>query len=91
MAEDSADILVLDEPSAALDAEAEAALLATLAEFARSRTTFIVSHRFSTVRLAERIVVLESGKILEEGTHQELVQKGKQYAAWFELQARGYR
>jgi ATP-binding cassette subfamily B protein len=88
---EEADILVLDEPTAALDAEAEHAVFERFHELARDRTTIVISHRFPTVRMAERIVVLEKGSVVEEGTHAELVGKGGKYARMFALQAEGYR
>ncbi len=88
---EEADILVLDEPTAALDAEAEHAVFERFHELAKGRTTIVISHRFPTVRMAERIVVLEKGSVVEEGTHAELVAKGGKYARMFALQAEGYR
>jgi ATP-binding cassette subfamily B protein len=88
---EDADILVLDEPTAALDAEAEHAVFQRFRELAQGRTTIVISHRFPTVRMAHDIVVLESGGIVEEGTHDELVARGGKYARMFALQAEGYR
>lgn len=88
---EEADILVLDEPTAALDAEAEAAVFQRFAELAEGRTTIVISHRFPTVRSADRILVIEQGRIVEEGTHEELVRRPTRYARLFELQASGYR
>jgi len=87
---EEADILVLDEPTAALDAEAEHAVFERFRQLAHGRTTIVISHRFPTVRMADRIVVLEGGRIVERGTHAELVAAGARYAQLFALQARGY-
>jgi ATP-binding cassette subfamily B protein len=87
---EDADILVLDEPTAALDAEAEHAVFERFQQLTQDRTTIIISHRFPTVRMADRILVIEDGAIIEDGTHSELVAASKTYARLYELQARGY-
>jgi ATP-binding cassette subfamily B protein len=86
-----ADILVLDEPTAAMDAQAEAEVFEHFRQLARDRITILISHRFSTVRMADQILVLSRGRIVERGTHEELMQLNGRYAQLFSLQARGYR
>jgi ATP-binding cassette subfamily B protein len=88
---EQADILVLDEPTAALDAEAEHAVFQRFRDLAQGRTTLLISHRFSTVRMADRILVLEGGQIIEDGPHAALLQAGARYARLFQLQAQGYQ
>ena len=83
-------VLIFDEPTSALDADAEYEVIETLRQQARGRIAVIVSHRFSTVRMAERIVVLEGGVITEQGTHEELLVVDGTYARMFNRQARGY-
>jgi ATP-binding cassette, subfamily B, bacterial len=87
----SADVLVLDEPTAAMDAEAEAQVFEHVRGLSRDKMAVLISHRFSTVRMADHIVVLDHGKVVEQGTHHELVARGGRYARLFELQAAGYR
>jgi len=87
---EQADILVLDEPTAALDAEAEHAVFERFKTLAAGRTSIIISHRFPTVRMADRILVIEHGSITEEGTHAELVARAGTYARLYRMQARGY-
>ncbi len=87
----NADLLILDEPTAALDAGAEAAVFDHFREYARGRMTLLISHRFSSVRNADHIVVLDKGRVLERGDHASLLAAGGRYAALFDLQARGYR
>jgi ATP-binding cassette subfamily B protein len=86
-----AQVLILDEPTSALDARAEFEVFHRFADLMRGRMALIISHRFSTVRMADRILVLDSGRIVEEGPHDELVERGGLYAELFELQAEGYR
>lgn len=85
-----APILILDEPTAAIDAVAEAAIFERIYEFTKDKTVIIVSHRFSTVRNADRIIVFDKGQIVEDGTHSELLALGGKYANAFKLQAKGY-
>jgi len=84
-------LLILDEPTAALDAEAEEAVFAELEQKSSERTEIFISHRFSTVRRAQSIYVLEEGQVLESGTHDQLMEKGGRYAHLFSLQAKGYQ
>ena len=86
-----AQLLILDEPTAALDARSEAQVFARFAELTMGRTALFISHRFSTVRMADRIVVLENGTIAEEGSHEELSALDGRYAELFEMQAASYR
>ena len=87
----SADILVLDEPTAAIDAKAEAEIFAHFRELTKNRISIIISHRFSTVRMADHIIVFEKGRVVEEGSHPELIEKKGIYQNLFELQAQGYK
>jgi ATP-binding cassette subfamily B protein len=87
---EEADILILDEPTAALDAEAEQAVFERFRQLTKGKTSILISHRFPTVRMADRIIVIEGGQILEEGTHDSLIKSGGRYAHLFSLQAAGY-
>jgi ATP-binding cassette, subfamily B, bacterial len=87
----TAQLLILDEPTAALDARAEYEVFVRFAELMATRMAIIISHRFSTVRMADRIIVLSNGEIVEEGTHEALVARGAVYSELFEMQAAGYR
>ncbi|MGD0365308.1 MAG: ATP-binding cassette domain-containing protein, partial [Bryobacteraceae bacterium] len=86
-----AQLLILDEPTATLDARAEYEVFRRFAELTKGKMAVLISHRFSTVRMADRILVLQDGRIREQGTHGQLVALGGQYAELFELQAAGYR
>ena len=86
-----ADILILDEPTAALDARSEYEVFQRFRDLSRGKTAILISHRFSTVRMADRIVVLEGGRVVEAGAHDDLVAARGRYAELFELQAEGYR
>jgi ATP-binding cassette, subfamily B, bacterial len=88
---DGADILVLDEPTAAMDARAEAAIFEQFRALARERMVILISHRFSTVRMADQILVIQGGEVLEKGSHDQLMLLDGHYAHLFSLQARGYR
>jgi ATP-binding cassette, subfamily B, bacterial len=87
----NAQLLILDEPTAALDARSEYEVFQRFAELTTGKMALFISHRFSTVRMADRIVVLETGRIAEEGTHELLTRMGGRYAEMFELQAASYR
>ena len=84
-------LVILDEPTAALDARAEYEVYCRFAELTAGKMALLISHRFSTVRMADSIVVLEDGKIVEEGNHHELMALGRRYMHMFELQASSYR
>ncbi len=87
----NAQLLILDEPTSALDARAEYAVFERFAELTKGKSAVLISHRFSTVRMADRILVLEKGELIEIGSHEELIQKNGRYAELFNLQAMGYR
>ncbi|GAA4745731.1 ABC transporter ATP-binding protein [Flavisolibacter ginsenosidimutans] len=84
-------LLILDEPTSALDARAEYEVFQRFADLTKGKTAVLISHRFSTVRMADRILVLDKGELLEEGSHRELINKAGRYAELFQLQARGYQ
>jgi len=86
-----AQLLILDEPTAALDARSELEVFERFAELTEGKMALLISHRFSTVRMADRIVVLEGGRLIEEGNHQQLMARAGVYAGMFEMQAASYR
>ena len=86
-----AQLLILDEPTSALDARAEYTVFQRFAELTKGKTAILISHRFSTVRMANRILVLDKGQIIEVGSHEELIKKNGHYAELFSLQAKGYK
>ena len=86
-----AQVLILDEPTAALDARAEYEVFLRFSELVAERIAVIISHRFSTVRMADHIIVLKDGRLVEEGAHTELVAAGGLYSELFTMQAEGYR
>jgi ATP-binding cassette subfamily B protein len=86
-----ADVWILDEPTSSLDPEAEAGIFAELKENLKGRIGIVISHRFSTVRIADRIAVIADGRVTELGTHEELLAAKGRYAELFEIQAAGYR
>jgi ATP-binding cassette, subfamily B, bacterial len=87
----NADILILDEPTAAMDAEAEMNIFNRFRALTQERMVVLISHRFSTVRMADKIVVMASGEIIEQGSHEQLLEAGGRYAHLFSLQAAGYK
>jgi ATP-binding cassette subfamily B protein len=88
---EDAQVLVLDEPTAALDAQAEYEIYERFRDLTRGRTTLLISHRFSTVRMADHIVVLEGGRVIEQGPHEALVSRAGTYARLYDMQAARYR
>ena len=86
-----AQLLILDEPTAALDARSELEVFERFAELTQGKMALLISHRFSTVRIADRIVVLSQGRLIEEGNHQTLMNSGGLYSQMFEMQAASYR
>ncbi|MEO6231486.1 MAG: ABC transporter ATP-binding protein [Ferruginibacter sp.] len=87
----NAQLMILDEPTAALDARSEYEVFERFSELTKDKSAMLISHRFSTVRMADRILVLEKGQILETGSHEELLEMGGRYSELFQLQAMGYR
>jgi ATP-binding cassette subfamily B protein len=87
----AAQLLILDEPTAALDARAEYEVFLRFSELTKGRMAVLISHRFSTVRMADRILVLQGGELVDQGTHEDLLERGGLYAELFSLQAAGYR
>ena len=86
-----AQLIILYEPTAALDARAEYEVFQRFADLTKERSSVLISHRFSTVRMADRIIVLDKGEILEMGSHEQLLAQNGKYAELFHLQAKGYR
>jgi ATP-binding cassette subfamily B protein len=86
-----AQVLILDEPTASLDARSEHEVFRRFAELTEGKLSVLISHRFSTVRMADRIIVLEKGQISEQGRHEQLVAQGGRYAEMFDMQAANYR
>ena len=86
----NAPILILDEPTASIDAKAEAEIFNRVEKLSKDKTVIIISHRFSTVRNADKIYVIDNGRIVESGNHQQLIKLNGQYATLFNLQAKGY-
>jgi ABC-type multidrug transport system fused ATPase/permease subunit len=86
---DSADILVLDEPTSAMDAQAEFDIFNHFRSLTKNQMVLLISHRFSTVRMADKIVVIENGEVIEQGTHEELLQAEGRYASLFYCKQRG--
>jgi len=89
--QEEADILVLDEPTSAMDAEAESQVFQRLSDMTQGQMAILISHRFSTVRMADDIVVLHQGEVVEQGSHDTLMAQEGRYAHLFTLQAKGYR
>ena len=87
----NAQLIILDEPTAALDARAEYEVFSHFAKLVSGQMAMLISHRFSTVRMADRILVLQGGAIVEQGTHDQLLTRNGLYAELFSLQAEGYR
>ena len=86
-----AQMLVLDEPTSSLDVQSEHEGFEQFRALAEDKMAILISHRFTTVRMADQILVLDEGRVIEHGTHQDLIELGGQYAHLFEMQARAYR
>ena len=86
-----ADLLILDEPTSSLDVRSEYDVFRAFAELTKTKMSVLISHRFSTVRMASRIVVIADGSVLEQGTHEQLIAHAGHYAELFEMQAASYR
>jgi ATP-binding cassette subfamily B protein len=86
-----AQVLILDEPTASLDARSEHEVFKRFAELTEGKLSVLISHRFSTVKMADRIIVLENGQISEQGTHEQLITRGARYAEMFDMQASNYK
>jgi len=84
-------LVIFDEPTASIDPDSEYNIFSKIYDFFEDKTVIIISHRFSTVRNADRIIVLDNGEIAEQGTHEELIKLGGKYANSFKLQAEGYK
>lgn len=84
-------MFVLDEPTSSIDAESEAKIFEKMESLSKNKTVILISHRFSTVRNADKIAVIDAGKVTEEGTHEELLRLDGTYANLFRLQAKGYQ
>lgn len=84
-------VMILDEPTSSIDAEAEMKIFETLEKFSKQKTVIMISHRFSTVRNADKICVINEGRVYEHGTHEELLNLNGEYARLFNLQAEGYK
>ena len=86
-----AQLLILDEPTSSLSAQAEHDVFESFKKLLKGRSALLISHRFSSVRMADRICVLEQGEIIESGSHEELIRRGGPYARMYEIQAQHYR
>ncbi len=86
-----AQLLILDEPTASLDAQAEYDVYTRFKDLTRGKTTFLISHRFSTVRMADLILVMQDGVVTEQGSHEQLIERNGEYARLFKMQADRYK